>query len=299
MNSLKQIGLGIQQYVNVHKAFPPGGVAQVDLQEHGFNWVLWILPFMEGAAEYGVLEKGLSDPKGGNLVLNWTIRANYSHKSMPWLTCPSSPLPAFNEYGDPWGWGLQPNPCRFQALDYSAVTGSYESNHRTYWNANPVMRKGFSGLMPQYYVQGGNSPHTGVQGGSKKGKYSVRLREVTDGLSKTLAVVETSGVLFENHGAVRPGRNTEMFLQGPCCADWQPTGHWGTTTISLPVGTNSADAFNAIGHAWPITSGHGPSGIVVMADGSVHHFHDDMDMRLLWALGDRNDDKVVDANDIP
>jgi len=219
---------------------------------------------MGETAMYDLVEKGQYDINGGLLQLNWTLRKGLSGKTLPWLTCPSSSLPVMIEAGDPFNWGLTPNPARFQSLDYSACTGSFHSQHQVQWISDQFKRKGFSGLMPQFYMQGGNSPHTVALGGSKQGKYGVRLREVSDGTSKTIAVVETSGVLYSSGGGITPGRTADTFLIGPCCSDWQPTSHWGTTTILLPVGTASAEAVNSVGGARPITSEHGPAGFVVL-----------------------------------
>jgi hypothetical protein len=189
--------------------------------------------------------------------------------------------------------------ARFHGLDYSACTGSYDGTHVTYWNSDPLRRKTFSGLMPTWHTQHGWSPHTTTTGGSPKGKYGVRLREVTDGLSKTIAIVETSGQLIDNNGGVHDGNNTRLWTLGPCCADWQPTAHWGTTMMALPVGQIGKEIRDALGGPYPITSGHGPSGMVVMGDGSVHHFNDGMDIKLLYALGDRADGTVIDNNSLP
>ena len=297
-NNLKQMGLGVQNYFDANRAFPPGGIAFTDIQYHGYNFVWWILPFMEGQAEYVLLEKGLKDVEMGNMGANPINRLNFSGKYISWCVCPSTPYQTWNEY-PPYAFGTLPELARFHGLDYAACTGSYEGSHRVYWTADPLKRKSFSGLMPQWYRTGGDSPHSSVIGGPKKGKYGVKIREVTDGTSKTLAIVETSGMLFDNVGTATPGRPNDQFITGPCCSDWQPTSHRGTTTIALPVGTINREAFDATGGCWPITSGHGPAGNVVFADGSVHFFNEEIDIRLLYALADRNDQKVVDSNSIP
>jgi hypothetical protein len=299
-NNLKRIGMGVQGYFNVEKVFPPGAVALQDRQYYGFNYIAWILPHVDEEKMYDDVRRGFYDPNGGNLVLNWLLRSRMSGKTLPWLTCPASPLPSMIEVGDPWGWGMQPNPARFQQLDYSACTGSFESSHRAYWHVDPLRRKGFSGLMPQFYQQGGYSPHTSVIGGPQNGKYGVRLREVSDGLAKTMAVVETSGQLFFANGGMREGRTTSTgFVQGPCCADWQPTTHRGTTTISLPVGTTSTDLVDAVGGAYPITSGHGACGYVLFADGAVKLLTEETATYVLFALADRDDGAVLGDDVLP
>lgn len=296
-NNLKQMGLGVQSYLDANRAFPPGAVAFTDIQYHGYNFTWWILPFMEGQSEYGVLEKGLKNVEMGNMVANPINRFYLSGKYIPWCVCPSAPYEAWGEY-PPYMFGTLPEIARFHGLDYSACTGSYEGSHRVYWIGDPLVRKSYSGLMPQWYRVSGDSPHSAAIGGTKRGKYGVKIREVTDGTSKTLAIVETSGMLFDNYGGKHRGNNTTLWGIGPCCADWQPTTHVGTTTIALPVGTINWEALAATG-GWPITSGHGPAGNVVFGDGSVHFFHEDIDIKLLYALADRNDGKVLDSNSVP
>lgn len=307
MNNLKQIGLGIQGYHDAQKAFPPGAMApapapsSTQRQEHGFNWVYWILPYMEGQAEYNIIKRGLFDEKGGNLALNWALRQKLSNKRIPWTTCPSSPLPAYVEVSDVYGWGMTPPLAWFQSLDYAACTGSPDGSQRASAMGNPLLVKSFSGLMPEtWHIMPINASDVVLTGISGRGKYGVKLREVTDGLSKTLAVVETSGVLLNSDGSTVPGRRTDTFIVGPRNPNlsYECLGSVGTTTIALAVGTVDAQQAGITGTK-PITSGHGPAGMVVMADGSAHFFHEEMDLRLLRTLADRNDGQVVDSNMIP
>jgi hypothetical protein len=154
--------------------------------------------------------------------------------------------------------------------------------------------------MPQFYQQGGNSPNTITVGGPKSGKYGVRLREVSDGLAKTMAVVETSGQLFYSDDRVREGRTTTAgFVQGPCCVDWQPTSHWGTTSIAVPVGVTNADVIFVLGGGYPITSGHGACGYVLFADGAVKLLTEETATYVLFALADRDDGAVLGDDVLP
>lgn len=297
MNNLKQIGLGVQQYQAAHRAFPPGAVAFVNFQYSGYNFVYWCLPYMEGQAYFDAAEKGLKNSELGNMVANPILRYHFSDKSIPWAICPSSPMPAWHE-GQPYGFGTIPPLARLQCLDYAACSGSYVGTHYSQDDVNPVRKRAYSGLMPMYWKEGWSPPH-GTYGGSSKGKYGVKLREVTDGISKTIAIVETSGLLFEGDVIPKPGRMTDRgFIEGPCC-NYNSVGERGTTTIILPVGTVNKLAVDAVGGAPPITSGHGPAGNVVFGDGSVHFLHEDIDVKLLYALADRNDNRVIESNSIP
>lgn len=318
MNNLKQIGLAIQHYVNAQNAFPPGAVSMHANRYYGFNYVFWILPYMDGSPEYAIADKGFYDDEGGNLSLNWRLRGVFSEKSMPWAVCPSSPLPAWVEFGpnnDPQKPNVPPN-VRYQMLDYSAVTGSYDSRHRRVAAASQnKYRIGFSGLLPHYLGQKSAGNQTDAQiksaaesnmvmeGGNWRGRYGVRVREVTDGLSKTLAVAETSGLLLNLNGVTVWGRTVTAghgsFLQGPCCWDhYEAENPKGTVSINHGVAEVSKEIKDTLG-SMPINSGHGPAGMVVMGDGSVHFFHEEMDLTLLRALGDRDDGLVLPSNVLP
>jgi hypothetical protein len=304
-NNLKVIGMGVQGYFNADKAFPAGSVTRYWVRYYGFNYVRSILKHVGEEKLSDVVERGFYDEEGGNIALNWYLRSRLSGKSLSWLTCPSSPLPAMVEFSaQPYDYYLPntPNPAVYQSLDYSACTGSWQSSHRTELLSDPMQRKGFSGLMPSYFWESGDrySSRSNTIGGSKQGKYGVRLRDVSDGLAKTIAIAETSGQLFGSNGQVNEGRTVRTgFLQGPCCNDWQSTTHGGTTTISLPVGTTSTELVNAVGGARPITSGHGTCGYVLFADGAVKLLTEETAINVLFALADRDDGAVLGDDVLP
>ncbi len=83
-NKLKQIGLAMQNYENVHKRFPPAQIDSVAAGP-GLNWGLWsrMLPYMEAEAISDQIDFSPIPAAGSNTVLQTRI---------PMFLCPSDPL---------------------------------------------------------------------------------------------------------------------------------------------------------------------------------------------------------------
>jgi len=178
-----------------------------------------------------------------------------------------------------------------QNSDYAGVSGSIRGRHR--YVTLDGGTKAFSGLLVDYCETGpfGATPNHGTMiGGANNGRLNVRFSEVTDGMSNTLLLAETSGELIAEDGTSVSGRSTDLFLQGACCADWNPINGRGLMTIMHPPGTRSANAIGAgtYGPHVPITSNHGTGGNVLYADDHVEMLSDEIDLGVLYDLADRD-----------
>jgi type II secretory pathway pseudopilin PulG len=70
-NNLKQIGLALHNYHEVHRAFPSGTIENEDLKvEERLSWIVSILPFIEQAALYDVIDQEEGWEDGDNA--DWT-----------------------------------------------------------------------------------------------------------------------------------------------------------------------------------------------------------------------------------
>ena len=158
-NKLKQIGIALHNYHDVHGAFPSGYVQRdlSDAYEHtGFAWGVMLLPQLDQQPLYGTLN--FEDPKlPRNPLAVWQ--------------CPSDPMiedqAAWNDShyalgGVPPTWMLVDNPIGFAAL------ASYIGNY---------------GTLPLSSMPGNGLLH---------GNSSIRMRSVLDGTSQTFAVGERS-----------------------------------------------------------------------------------------------------------
>jgi type II secretory pathway pseudopilin PulG len=83
-NNLKQIGLSLMNYHDVHKTFPPGWIAAgTSAKSSGFGWGLQILPHMDQASLFEQFDRHerLADKASGNFKLIAT--------TLPTYRCPS------------------------------------------------------------------------------------------------------------------------------------------------------------------------------------------------------------------
>jgi prepilin-type processing-associated H-X9-DG protein len=187
-NNLHQIGLGLHVHLNAKKAFPPGHLRK-EGDESYHSWVTLMLPYIEEQNVYRQI----------NLTQWWyATPANIIVRTdLKFLICPTT------DYTGPG------------RTHYAAINGP----------------RGLSGL-PGGWCQNesyaaGLFPATGLPPASgpicyRKNGEGIRAREVTDGLSKTLALVEASNRTdsdwkwadaehtFAQHEPIHQSRSNEM-----------------------------------------------------------------------------------------
>ena len=281
-NNLKQLGIGLHSYHDANKRFPPGAFAYSTSGSlvpqggsnpsgssviGGWGWGTMILPFIEQALLHSQL-----GPNGPNFPSAPTQATKTPIAS---FMCPSEITGVLN-FGQPLGGdGVAEGHAK---SSYSAVCGS-QSAANNYNNSNAA---NFAGMF----------------------SYNSRIKasDVTDGLSKTMMVVERfwDGTTSElRRGGVWVGRSPgNATICGSFCgnkystmvrvenhADWVINGNNNNSAASTHGGQSSA-----VGGA-VVKGGYGANS--VFGDGSVRMISENVDGGLWQLLGQRADAQVI------
>jgi hypothetical protein len=275
-NQLRQLVLATHLYESRHKVLPPGSRLHNLRQRGGISWRVIILDGIEETALQDFI--GIQDDGGYAYV--------YPTHVPEIFVCPSSPeRPTNNGAYDP------ATPATVQ-LDrgwssYAGVNGSGATPEGV-WDLASTPIDG------DVYIDGVLYPDS-----------EVRLSQVTDGTSQTLAFGERvygvtrwdpliEGVVWD--GPAGPIRRIESVksnatknVRYPINGDPGQFGYYGLDTTAPPGASKSLKVNDFY------FGSHHPGGAhFAMTDASVHFLRDDMDINLYRAIGSRNGGEVPD-----
>lgn len=262
-NNVKQLGLAMHNYLNVHQTYPFG--AQYSPGNH-HTWILDVLPFIE--------QQSISDKFPKSIFTS--VQVPFAKVAIPTLQCPSDTysgrglLIAGQCAGnDPWWWD--------QGLGYTC----YKCCNGAMWVGAPYARSDANGRF------GSTTPRDLEWGNgiSPRNKYfnrtevvRTRVADLTDGTSKTIAL-------------------------GEALISWSDKGCWvddnatiAVTAIPMNLYKTSLDRV-AFARDWRISYGfmsnHPGGGTFGMADGSCGFLSETLDMSVYNALGTISTGEVV------
>lgn len=277
-NNLRQLGLAQHNFVSASRTFPPGQQTPA-AGDHKFSFMVFLLPYMEETTtlqQFNLTQdvhSSLNQPAGEILI--------------PSLLCPSVSIvqttrnPTTNLIrlypADQQGVTLA-NGGSMACSDYNGVKGpAYTANtilapSKFYYPIN-------DGVLNEIV-----SPALEAQ--------RITVQQVTDGLSKTFLMGETSG-----RGASLDSTDT-----------WHDRGAWaegaGLMAINEPI--NYLDAADALTGGTMINeyvpggrqlfSPHAGGANVLMADASVHFVDDATAVTVLEALASRDGGEAIPGN---
>jgi prepilin-type N-terminal cleavage/methylation domain-containing protein/prepilin-type processing-associated H-X9-DG protein len=194
VNNLKQIGLALHNYHDVHNCLPPGRIASASCPRGMFTgcqntpWVLHLLPQLEqqtffDAANFDLGSEGPLAPLPLGIFANTTVGA----VKIAIFQCPSDSVNRFQVAPSFLGGALG-------AVDDSK--GNYAGSWgNTYWGQDMPAPSTVFG------APAGSAPATFLQ--SAFGHKQVRMSSIVDGLSTTAVAAEvTQGSLYDQRGLI-------------------------------------------------------------------------------------------------
>ena len=271
-NNLKQIGLALQSHETFHGLLPIGAQTNVTF---GVSWWVRVMPHLEE----GSISERLDSigPHCGSAVLHAGNGDAVDGIFIESMYCPSSPLPVF------WRVGGR----RVLMPSYVGVSGS--SSHDGF-----PERRVSKCCLPE-------SKGEISSGGVLVPNQAIRLRQVTDGTSKTLAIAECSDVAWNSKGiAYRiDGGFPNGWITGTTATGTPPNyaqavgpPSWNITTVRYQPNVrryNQPGIDDNRGANNPFASAH-PGGVnAVHVDGAVTFLTDGIDLWLLKQLATRDD----------
>lgn len=268
-NQMKQMALSLQNYESTYKRFPAGatdGPAPGDTDAHQPGMFGYILQFLEGNSLFDTML--LEQPWNSKQEARWV--------EVPTYICPEWPHPRVYPDGTTDLFHKEGAICTYQGNG-----GVWIADEARFWVANKA----------KYYKEEGTGKHGHMpyNGMFEWGK-GRKIREVTDGLSNTYALLEfvhhdqKSGSYDTPPGNVRPwifGGNDSGSAYCFKVLDWLPNSPVDRTAhqvkfMYLPMGSFHTGGIN-----------------VALADGSVDFLSDDIAQNVYEAFGTINGGDVA------
>ncbi|QDU96947.1 DUF1559 domain-containing protein [Lignipirellula cremea] len=290
-NKLKQIGLGLQGYLDSSKAFPPGFIAITNSSNvlssstTTVGWAVQILPFVEERALYNLLQPQIMN---ANAPQNWNG---------------SGSGPAYNQQKTGRG-NLQAFICpsdpkaKGEIRWVSSNTGYYagRANYIGNWGLGAINSSGSptgtaSGVgLANPFI--GNHLNLPDPQGVLFANSSISVQRITDGTSTTFLVGERHNKYqLDASGNEAPFSGGDTAWVGSGSGDYTIDG----TTASTPADTwaphNLSFCYRGPNRDYSrgFSSQHPGGSQFVMCDDSVHFISDTVDINVYRRLSRRND----------
>jgi prepilin-type N-terminal cleavage/methylation domain-containing protein len=294
-NNLKQIGLALHGYHDVHQKFPIGAA----YYWHS-SWMIHIFPYLEQNATYSKLRfdqdfamwlNGGNSRLGNREVMEGVVPDSY------W--CPSSEM-------EHWSWYKNPPEQHIGTTTYVGIAGAP------------------AGVLNFTDPTGNGRCSVGTVGyacanGTLIPNESVKIAEITDGTSNTIIAAEQSDWVVSysaqnlQSGSVYAGqlvdrRNSAVdgYMGGTKCpgpvspgdACWGG-GNWAYNIVAIryPIGYRTDGSGMSDNGGWnnPILSPHPGAANSLRCDGSVMLLQESTDMAVIRALAIRDDGQVTQS----
>ena len=303
-NNLRQVGLAGSNHLNVHKFFPTAGWGYLWMGDpdrgYGMNqpggWGFTLLPFIEQSSIFNMA-------KGMSTAVKYQALGRMAAMPAPFFCCPS-------RRGN-GGIVLSMNPADVPYNATGTVNGArsdYAGNGGTIQGTTAGPPSGtdtnssydFPGFFRNLYNNWGGVPTGVCYAGS-----TVRLKEVSDGTSKTLLIGEKSvqpkcympdaaninGLCPADNGSVYEGHDWDTIRWASTSGNNAMPASAAVTTDFRPL-KDEDQADNNWGRA-NFGSQHASGCYFVMCDCSVQAVSYTIDQRVFWKLSNKSDRQQV------
>ncbi len=283
-NNLKQLGLALMSYHDSQKRYPYSvfGAEKNGLdpetgfpqfEEQGYGWGVAILPYLEQQSLFDALAPDFDTSPFLAAFASTGEIIPAGRTEVDVYRCPSSNMPS-HAPADFLGVALQPSLVGYATNDYRACAG------------NQDLQATASGLLYEGFGMFG----TRAELRRHARKRYIRVKDVTDGLSHTIALGE---------GAYVPGRGDNVNKWpawiGGVVED--ESAHFETKAqniINCGIRPKSVDTFNlhtgdACAFSW-----HVGGALFCFGDGSVTFLDETIDFKTFRNLGDIADGEIID-----
>ncbi|MEM1060920.1 MAG: DUF1559 domain-containing protein [Planctomycetota bacterium] len=308
-NNLKQIGIALHNYHDVHSIFPkrnyfvgPSGNAGDPLTFS--SWMLHILPFLE---ENAVYERWDFDDQLGSIAAPFGPNADLVAEVIPTYLAASTPGPT-TFTAAPTGW----TPIEVARTDFAApyvsslgsLTGQYPGLGDSVTNGVD----GFGGMIFAPVIDPGAPSPSDPDNANGEAFKGIRFRNITDGTSNTIGVIEMAGLPnadisggFDNLSPT--GQLIFTSVTGGTGQISGPDGFWagrGAADVNfafipaLDLGNCVVNCLNWARAAATPFSYHTGGAHALFADGSVQFLGESTDQIVFIRMLNRKDGEVLD-----
>jgi prepilin-type N-terminal cleavage/methylation domain-containing protein len=305
-NHLKQLGLGLHNYHDINKRFPPGSFPQYIVSGQWINygtggsWHISILPFMEQQTIYELINipnppRGAAGSWNGMPHVRETPFGNttLAGTTVSYARCPSDSSPAV-VHGD-FGPIAVTNYAASQGtmrMDYFGSCLQYNTQLRQLVDVNWYPNEHGPSAYPGGHVA--NLWGDCRDAGSCSGvfgtlDYGASINEIRDGTTNTICIGEILPECAESYGRYGndmwsySGISMKRFTNAPINFDTCPP-HDPANPCDVATDSQAKRGFK---------SRHPGGAFFTLCDGSVRFLSENMDLTTYWRLGDRADGKVV------
>lgn len=290
-NNMKQIGLALHNYHDIHNALPPGKIRSSACAR--------LFPQTLLAPAGGVLNTTGFTMILGQLEQTTLLNAyNFSHASANSI-----------------GWQAT-TPNKIVIGDQTANTTVVSSLVSVFWCPSdiPPLTRTVTNSEPYYMLDGRRSNYVlmasryteydclapGLDKPSQIGMFytdtSVSFQEVTDGLSNTVMVGESRQEKFSVYYGPYWGSGTHTSTHGTVYPPTHPNAPNSLPNAIWPTANQIVNNPRKLSYAWRIGSQH-PGGVnMTMGDGSVRFFKNTVNPYAWWSVQTIKGGEVVSAD---